>query len=296
MSPILQLETREPATRAPALADAAAQRLADHAVASLIDEVTLTPKPGLVDIRSRGAHRDLNWPLMCHSARTLRPTFVALARAAQEAPERRTLREQIGAIGRRGEASMLRATGGVNTHRGAIWAMGLLVTAAAMRPAARAAAGIAARAGALARLPDRFAPVATGHKGEQACRDYGVGGARGQAQAGFPHVVHAALPALRASRARGDSENATRLNALLAVMAELDDTCVLSRGGAAALACVQAGAARVLAAGGAGSLDGRKALLALERQMLARNVSPGGAADLLAATLFVDRLEAGALD
>jgi len=108
--------------------------------------------------------------------------------------------------------------------------------------------------------------------------------------------VHAALPTLRVSRARGDSENAARLNALLAVMAELDDTCVLSRGGAAALACVQAGAALVLAAGGAGSLDGRKALRALERQMLARNVSPGGAADLLAATLFVDRVEAGALD
>ena len=296
MSPILQLETRQPATRATAPADATAQRLADHAVAALIDEVTLTPKPGLVDIRSRGAHRDLNWPLMCHSARTLRPTFVALARAAQEAPEHQALREQIGAIGRRGEAAMLHATGGVNTHRGAIWAMGLLVTAAAMRPAERAPARVAARAGALACLPDCFAPVATGHKGERACRDYGVGGARGQARAGFPHVVHAALPTLRVSRARGDSENAARLNALLAVMAELDDTCVLSRGGPAALACVQAGAARVLAAGGAGSLEGRKALLALERQMLARNVSPGGAADLLAATLFVDRVEAGALD
>lgn len=296
MRAALQLEMRQPAA-SPATAPerAIAERLADHAVASLIDEVTLTPKPGLVDIRSRGAHRDLDWPLMCHSARTLRPTFVALARAGQAEPEHRTLREQIGAIGRRGEAAMMRATGGVNTHRGAIWAMGLLVTGAAMGPAERVPAAVTARAAILARLPDRHAPAVTGNKGERACREHGVGGARAQARAGFPHVMDAALPALRASRARGDGENAARLNALLAVMAELDDTCVLSRGGAAALACVQRGAARVLAAGGAGSLAGRRALRALDTQLLALGVSPGGAADLLAATLFLDRVESGAL-
>jgi triphosphoribosyl-dephospho-CoA synthase len=78
-------------------------------------------------------------------------------------------------------------------------------------------------------------------------------------------------------------------------MAELDDTCVLSRGGTAALARVQRGAAHVLASGGAGSLEGRRTLRALETQMLTLDVSPGGAADLLAATLFLDRLESGAL-
>lgn len=271
------------------------ERLADHVVAALIDEVTLTPKPGLVDIRSRGAHRDLNWPLMCHSAKSLRPTFVELARAGQADLAPPLLRERIGAIGRRGEAAMMRATGGVNTHRGAIWALGLLVTAAAMNPADTAPGRIAARAGTLARLTDRFAPATTGHKGEQACRDHGVGGAKGQARAGFPHVTDTALPALHVSRTRGDSENAARLNALLAVMAELDDTCVLSRGGSAALTCVQHGAARVLAAGGAASPDGRKALRALETQMLALDVSSGGSADLLAATLFLDRVAVGEL-
>jgi triphosphoribosyl-dephospho-CoA synthase len=75
------------------------------------------------------------------------------------------------------------------------------------------------------------------------------------------------------------------------VVAELDDTCVLSRGGSAALASIQSGAAGVLAAGGAATPHGRRALRRLEEDMIARNVSPGGAADLLAATLFLDRLK-----
>ncbi|TAL53289.1 triphosphoribosyl-dephospho-CoA synthase [Pandoraea sp.] len=266
-----------------------AARLAREAVTALLDEVMLTPKPGLVDLRGCGAHDDLSWPLMCRSACALLPSFHAMALASWQAPLGSMLREQVGALGRRAEAAMLHATDGVNTHRGAIWALGLLVSAAAQRPRERAPGIIAERAGALARLTDRHAPASTGHKGEHACLAYGVGGARAQAQAGFPHVVHAALPALWQARARGDHENAARLNALLAVMASLDDTCVLARGGPDALAATQAGARAVLDAGGAATLPGRRALAALARRLLGLRVSPGGAADLLAAALFLDR-------
>jgi triphosphoribosyl-dephospho-CoA synthase len=264
--------------------------LADLAVSALMDEATLTPKPGLVDLRSRGAHQDMDWLLMCHSARALHPTFHGLAEAGRQIAEPLTLRVRIGQIGRQGEATMLRATGGVNTHRGAIWALGLLVTAAAQDDNDTTPEAVARRAGAIARCPDRFAPIRTGNKGEVACRRYGVGGARAQAQADFPHVVHLALPCLRDSRLRGDDELTARLNCLVTLIAELDDTCVLSRGGASALVSVQAGAARVLAEGGAGTVEGKHALRILERMLIQRNVSPGGAADLLAATLFLDRI------
>jgi triphosphoribosyl-dephospho-CoA synthase len=151
---------------------------------------------------------------------------------------------------------MMHATGDFNTHRGAIWAMGLLVTAAACDPASTAPAAVAARAGALARLDDRAAPSVTRNKGELACRRYGVGGARGQAAADFPHVIDVALPELRRSRVPA-TEDAARLNALLSVMSRLDDTCVLSRGGEAALhvckrapsGCSPWAASAVLAAG-----------------------------------------------
>ena len=267
-----------------------AQRLAAGVVQALADEVTLSPKPGLVDIRSRGAHRDLDWALMCLSAQTLRPTFTAMAEAGQRIRDLVALRERIGHLGRLGEATMLRATGGINTHRGAIWSLGLLVTAAAQVPGATSAAEVTGHAGALARLPDRFAPLQTGNKGERACRQYGVGGARSQAQAGFPHITNVALPELQRSRRRGDPEDAARLNALLAVMGELDDTCVLSRGGTRALRRTHLGAKAVLEAGGVAATDGRRALHRLDTELLVLNVSPGGAADLLAATLFLDRL------
>lgn len=264
--------------------------LADLAVSALMDEATLTPKPGLVDLRSRGAHQDMDWLLMCHSARALHPTFHGLAEAGRRISEPLTLRMRIGQIGRQGEATMLQATGGVNTHRGAIWALGLLVTAAAQDNSDTTSEAVARRAGAIARCPDRFAPARTGNKGEIACRRYGVGGARAQAQADFPHVIHLALPCLRNSRMRGDDELTARLNCLVALIAELDDTCVLSRGGASALAIVQAGATKVLAEGGAGTAGGKHALRILEQMLIGMNVSPGGAADLLAATLFLDRV------
>jgi triphosphoribosyl-dephospho-CoA synthase len=272
------------------LTDGDADQLGGYAVASLIDEVTLAPKPGLVDIRSNGAHKDLSWSLMCTSAYALFPTFCDLARAGTNAPTTVELREHVGALGRRGEQVMLQATRGVNTHRGAIWALGLLVTAAAQAPGDRTPVRIAARAGALARLPDRYAPARTDLKGERACRDYGVGGARGQARAEFPNVVNVALPELRRSRQCGHGENVARLNALLAIMASLDDTCVLARGGRDALTATQYGAKRVLDHGGAAELAGRRHLKALDHQLINLNVSPGGAADLLSATLLLDRL------
>jgi len=260
--------------------------LADYAVDALVDEAMLTPKPGLVDMRGSGAHSDLTWLLMCRSACALRPAFLRMAEAGAGIDDVALLRRRIGAIGRDAESTMMAATGGVNTHRGAIWALGLLVTAAA-----RGREGIPERAGALARIDDPGAPAQTGNKGELACRTHQVGGARAQARAGFPAVVHAALPMLRLSRARGDGEAQARVNALLAVMAGLDDTCLLARGGRHALDATQAGARRVLDLNGIATAPGRAALDQLEASMRALHVSPGGAADLLAAALLLDRIE-----
>ena len=266
-------------------------RLADLAVAALVDEARLSPKPGLVDSRGNGAHDDLTLALMCRSAQSLAPAFRRMAEAGccTDAPTAE-LRETLGRLGREAEATMMATTGGINTHRGAIWALGLLVGAAGIESGNRSAARTASIAAAIAAHADRHTPERTGHKGERACRQFNVTGARGQAQAGFPHVIELGLPELHRSRARGDSETAARLNALLAIMSRLDDTCVLSRGGLGALLRLQAAAASVLAVGGVATLSGRRALRQLDADALACKVSPGGAADLLAATLFLDRI------
>jgi len=274
----------------PARNGLAAAQLAGLAVDALVDEAMLTPKPGLVDMRGSGAHSDLTWLLMCRSACALAPSFRRMAEAGAGIRDAALLRRRIGAIGRDAEAAMMAATGGVNTHRGAIWALGLLVTAAA-RSSRLDAAAIAHQAGLLACIDDPGAPGSTGNKGELACRTHGVGGARGQARAGFPAVVHAALPMLRLARARGDAEPQARVNALLAIMTTLDDTCLLARGGRRALKATQSGARRVLALGGIATPHGRSALRALEARMRRLHVSPGGAADLLAAALLLDRID-----
>lgn len=270
-----------------------AERLADCAVQALIDEADLSPKPGLVDRRGSGAHSDLHLGLMHASANALWPTFKAMAEAAQTIGEiGQPLREALGQLGRDGEADMLRVTNGINTHRGAIWALGLLSAAAALEAGARCtdARRIASTAAALARLNDRAAPVNSDSHGARACRTYGVLGAREQAQHGFPAILEQGLPHLLTSRRNGAGEQNARLDALLAIMSELTDTCVLHRAGLEGLTRMQEGARAVLDHGGCGSLAGRRQLSTLEAEMLALRASPGGAADLLAATLFLDRL------
>lgn len=267
-----------------------AERLADLAVQVLIDEADLSPKPGLVDRRGNGAHDDLHLGLMHASAHALWPTFKAMAEAAQSIGEvGQPLREALGQLGREGEIEMLRVTGGVNTHRGAIWALGLLTAAAVLDSSAKAEC-IAMTAAGLARLDDPAAPHHPDSHGARVCRTYGVLGAREQAQHGFPAVIDQGLPQLLASRCIGVGEQNAWLDALLAIMSELTDTCVLHRAGLDGLNRMQQGARAVLAAGGATSLAGRRQLRELDRDMLALNASPGGAADLLAATLFLDRL------
>lgn len=268
-----------------------AGQLAELARQALVAEVELTPKPGLVDRRGAGAHSDLSLDLMRQSAAAIAPYFEAMGDSAQSMPFDRGLRTEVAAIGRAAESAMLQATNGSNAHKGAIWILGLLVTAASrgidLNPAA-----IAQDAAFLARLPDRAQPQLLSH-GEMVRARYGATGARGEAFAGFPHVLHVGLPTLRAERNSARTETNSRLWALLNIMARLEDTCVLYRGGAEGLAIVQKGASDALLAGGPGSVAGELAMLRLDQELLIRNISPGGAADLLAATLFLDALEQG---
>ncbi|KAA5835682.1 triphosphoribosyl-dephospho-CoA synthase [Pseudomonas chlororaphis] len=271
-----------------------AERLADLAVDALIDEADLSPKPALVDRRGNGAHNDLHLGLMHASALSLWPAFKEMADTASVfGAVGLPLREALGRIGREGEAAMLATTNGVNTHRGAIWALGLLVAAAALEPQANTAGALCLRAARLALLDDRYAPRPLSHGAQVALR-YGVRGAREEAQLGFPAVLQRGLPQLERSRAQGHGEQNARLDALLAIMTGLADTCVLYRAGEAGLRAMQQGAQAVLDAGGSASLAGRRRLHELDQCLVALNASPGGAADLLAACLLIDRIASGA--
>ena len=258
---------------------------------SLIAEAELTPKPGLVDGRGSGSHSDLSLEMMMRSADAIGPYFTRMALVSADAQMDTSLRAMVARIGREAEAAMLRATSGSNAHKGAIWVLGLLVCAASLSEGSRAEF-VAEAAGYLARLPDRARPLAVSH-GDVVLERYGAAGARGEAYVNFPHVVKIGLPVLKAARKSGRTERDSRLAALLAIMSHLDDTCVLFRGGSEAQKIVHEGAAHVIEVGGPGSPKGNTALIALGQEFVSRRISPGGSADLLAATLFLDALERG---
>jgi triphosphoribosyl-dephospho-CoA synthase len=264
-----------------------AEGVADRAVSSLIAEARLTPKPALVDCRGPGAHRDLDLQRLLVSAASLKMSFKRMGECAQGRVPGRSLREELARIGREAEEIMLAATGGSNAHRGAIWLLGLLVAGRMICGGSATAAEVAATAARIARLPDRFAPELPSN-GSRVCKRYGVPGARGEAQAGFPHVGEVGLPALQRARAQRISETHAQLDALMAIMAHLPDTCLLHRGGRAALDAAQAGARAVIYAGGTSTAAGWLALQALDVDLLERWASPGGCADVFAACLFLD--------
>lgn len=264
-----------------------ADRLGRLASEALIQEAELTPKPGLVDQRGAGSHHDLSLPLFVISARVLRPYFQEMAEEAQRERVKVVLRTTLGRLGREAEAAMLKATNGTNTHRGSIWSLGLLTAGSAMQLSPDAAL-VCRAAGRIARLPDVL-PCTPQPPEQQPWRTHPGFGARSEACDGFPHVLASGLPALHRARARGVPENFARLDALLAIMSTLPDTCILQRGGAFALSAVQHGAKRVRDLGGCSTPAGLIELQMLERTMLQLWVSPGGSADLLAAVLFLDQ-------
>jgi triphosphoribosyl-dephospho-CoA synthase len=222
---------------------------------------------------------------MRRSALAIEPYFRRMAHAAAGAHACQSLREQLADLGRQAEQAMLAATGGSNAHKGAIWALGLLVSAVAMQVGA--AAPVAAT---IASFQDRALPRLVSH-GDAVAKRYGVWGARAEALNGFPHVVNVALPTLRRRRFEGATEEVAQLDALVSVMSRLDDTCLLHRGGLEALNAAKAGAAAVELAGGMGTALGAELLDRLDRRLLELNASPGGSADMLAAALFLDAVE-----
>jgi triphosphoribosyl-dephospho-CoA synthase len=269
-----------------ALRPLSAERIAGAAVGALLSEALLTPKPGLVDASGRHSHPDMSLALLAASAESLRDPLRQCADAALSNPLGLGLRARLGAIGRAGERRMLATTGGVNTHRGALWALGLLSAGIA---AAENLSGAVAFAAQLACLPDPARTV--GHfpsHGENARLRYGAGGAVGEAQDGFPHIVDHGLPMLRSCRERGESTDTAALNALMAIMASLEDTCVLHRSGLRGQAFVHRSAAGVLRSGGCATSAGHRRLERFCRDADKRGLSMGGSADLLAATLFLN--------
>ena len=259
---------------------------------ALICEANGTPKPGLVDRENSGAHRDMDLALFCKSADSLRPWFADCARIGLE--KRDAAPEQVFArLRKRGieaEKAMFAATGGVNTHKGALFSLGLLCCAAAMEGEGTGVLAILDRAAKLARpaLEDLTAlhPGDARTGGEVQYLNSGRTGVRGEAAAGFPHARDCGLPALKRALQDGATFNEACLHALLALMACVEDSNILRRRGPEALRSVQS-RAKALLMQDFNSDDLRR----MNDDFVRENLSPGGSADLLAIAIFLYEIQ-----
>jgi triphosphoribosyl-dephospho-CoA synthase len=251
-------------------------------------EVQTWPKPGLVSHVDNGSHGDMDATTFYRSAAVLRSFFSELVEAGAQGAAMTALRK----IGLRAERAMLEATGGTNTHRGAIFGLGLLCAAAGWRKAHPGDSTCSLGEIVAHRWGDDIlgGPRLTTSHGETAHRRYGAGGARQEAADGFPGIYRVGLPALDAARnITGDAE-AARVQACFALIATVEDTNLLHRGGIAGLRFAQQATRAFLRRGGVGQMEWRRHAEAIHRAFVARRLSPGGAADLLAMSLFVSAL------
>lgn len=268
------------------------------AVSALLSEVYTTPKPGLVDLDNDGSHPDMTMRLFEKSAAALRNYFADCFKAGEETREIPTYEvlSRIRPLGIEAEKTMYESTSGVNTHKGIIFSLGIILTAAGRVGVADTDVTLLT-AGEIAcpALADFNGEAST--KGEEQYAAYGLQGIRGEAAAGFPSVRNIALPAFDEATSAGLSWNDAGVFALLRLVSGVQDSNMIARGGRD-LAQEMAIMAGHLA--GAWQLATRvdsnpAALLAgarkLDEMFMRKNLSPGGCADLLAITYFIKMLQ-----
>lgn len=256
--------------------------LADRAVWALRQELALPGKPGLVGPDSPGAHRDMDFATMEKGITALRPYFYELGYChARPLLDRhaRPDRASVSAIGKEAEEAMLEATGGVNTHQGAIFSIGLFIASVTLE---RSLTVMPDPIGHL--IQSRIAALASAMPDTLRTREWaamGVNGPLALARGGYKDLFDDWLPYYRTVKDQLDGMHKT----LLRIMATLDDTCIIRRAGLERAQKVKEEARTLLNDYSAAGMQ------ALNEEFCREGISPGGAADMLALTLFADGIE-----
>lgn len=267
---------------------------------ALMGEVYTTPKPGLVDRADTGAHTDMDVHTFELSSEAITPYLSRMFYCGTQwigTPEE--LFGEIRKIGVQAERAMFEATDGVNTHKGLIFTLGILCAAAGncyQTTRCFDTDRILELAAEMTEKPleEEFRKMESREPqthGELLYRKYGEKGIRGEAQKGFPIIRNVALPTLRSTRMLGLDANRSNITVLLAVMSELNDTNVWSRGSYEEMEWLKQKASELLKQGGAFFASGATRVQELNELCIQKNLSPGGAADILAASLFLYYLE-----
>ena len=270
-----------------------AQKAADignKAVYALICEVYATPKPGLVDLNNTGSHTDMDLRMFAASAEALGPYFTACARIGMEtaglAPAETFSR--LRTEGLAAEPVMYMQTNGANTHKGAIFTMGLLCGAAGRTDSRQPEVILTEVAAMTAGLCQKdFAGITeetAATAGQTLYAKYGITGIRGQAEAGYPALLQVGLPVLEKGLTQGLDLNDAGCGALLHLLCAVTDTNMIARSN---LDTAEAMTDKIAAILLETPYPDKAVIEALDGEFIEKNLSPGGAADLLAATYFL---------
>lgn len=276
--------------------------ISEIAINSMLLEVSATPKPGLVDRNNSGAHKDMDFYTFMKSSASQVHTFYkcALEGLKFEGKDKRELLKLIRPIGIEGENKMFKATNGVNTHKGLIFSLGVIAAATGLQyretqknmkaedichKVTEIAEGIVSRE--LGNLKNKEALT----YGEKLFKNHGIKGIRGEVESGFPTVRDYSLPLLKELMEGKESINDNLVQVLLHLMTVVEDVNILGRHGIEQLEYTKMAAKEALVLGGIFTEKGREKILKLDEEFIKKNISPGGAADLLAVTLMLYFLE-----
>ena len=289
----LQERTRQILEDAVILEDS--QTAARLATQALLYEVATTPKPGLVDRENSGSHRDMDFFTFQASAAALYPYFSQCVKIGRTTEDPRETFRRLRLPGKLAEGEMLHATAGVNTHKGAIFSMGILCGALGRLERQRwgdpkaVLAECAAMTKGLVNSDYVNLTLETAKTaGQKLYLQYGITGVRGQAEAGFPAVFHVGLPKLEAALTAGKSINEAGCAALLAMLASTADTNMIHRGG---YELAKEASQKLRALLEKEPFPSPETLEALDAEFIKKNLSPGGTADLLSLTYMLHFLK-----
>lgn len=264
--------------------------VAHLATRALKAELNTTPKPGLVDTHDSGAHRDMDHALMMRSIRAMHPYFVRLATLGYDSTQL-PAHNDIVSIGLEAEKAMFKSTGGVNTYKGALFSMGLALTAATYiigrgKVATTTHGKEYVPGDLLSATITQFAngfPDTSGTHGSRAKQLAQSGcslkSALDNAREGYTQLFGEWLPFYE-TRIKGD-DSYVKHKTLLRIMCDLDDTNIVYRTDYATMLNVKTQARHLLEDFSEAGIDD------LNRDFISRNISPGGSADMLALVVFL---------
>ncbi|MCX8649253.1 triphosphoribosyl-dephospho-CoA synthase CitG [Gilliamella sp. B2776] len=270
---------------------------AQLATKALIKEICLSPKPGLVDMNNNGAHRDMDFHTFVQSIKAICPWFEHFYRYGQTSALQNNQQFLAGIrpIGIECEQAMYQATNQVNTHKGGIFAFGLLL----------GAIGKLEQLGLTINKQNICHEVSTICQGivtnelrqnnqttsigEKLFKLHNLSGARGEAESGYATVRNISLPIYKTMKDSGYDEETCLLQAMLHLLAYNQDTNLVSRGGLEGLTFAQQEAKKLIKLGGMTHANVFKLLNQLDEEFIKRNLSPGGTADLIAITWFLSQ-------